>query len=219
VQAAAVAVAAALFQMSMTAEWSALDSLFTESQKLQDEREHSVPPASYGCDAPVAVKGPTPASIGPPISQSHKKAPKSKPKDAAAIWDADEVAEAGDVDDVDDGRPQPEYDLVYKQRISPEDLFLGIDPIRHPGTACSDEIVLKIKLPGARMADIDLDVRPTFVRMQAPKYKLKAYLPERVDEQRGHAKWDGAKEELVVTLPVVAQIQGKLPTSMSDEID
>ena len=30
-----------------------------------------------------------------------------------------------DAHDLDDGRPQPEYEIVFKQRVSPEDLFLG----------------------------------------------------------------------------------------------
>ena len=46
-----------------------------------------------------------------------------------------------------------------------------------------------------------------------------AYLPEKVDEARGRAQWDGAKEELSVTLPVVPALDSKLATSVSDELD
>lgn len=205
---------------SISSEWNALDKLFTDADELHAARS-GAPPASYGVDAPVAYKGPTPGSIGPPQKQrvaKPKPAPtKEAPKDKGAIWDENEVD--GDVDEVDDGRPQPEYDIVYKQNVSPEDMFLGIDPIRHPGTGCSDEVVLKVQLPGTKLADIDLDVRPTFVRLQAPKYKLKVYMPERVDEQRGNAKWDGDKGLLSVTLPVVHEIDAKLATSVSDELD
>ena len=40
-------------------------------------------------------------------------------------------------------RRQPEYTIVYKQKVSPEDMFLGIDPFRHAGI--SDAIVLEVK--------------------------------------------------------------------------
>lgn len=207
--------------MGSAAEWGAIDALFKEATDLHESRP--VPKPSYGCDAPVTVKGPTPGSIGPPkkATAPAKKYPKATaPKrDPKEIWDAAEVADAGDVDDIDDGRAQPMYDIVFKQRVSPEDMFLGIDPVRHEGTACADDIVLKVELPGTKLADIDLDVRPTFVRLQAPKYKLKAYLPETVNEQRGNAKWDADKELLTVTLPVVPQLDGKLQTSISDELD
>eukprot|EP00965_Chrysotila_dentata_P040095 1331314-Pleurochrysis_carterae.AAC.1 len=52
-------------------------------------------------------------------------------------------------------------------------------------------------------------VRPSFPRDDACLHDLRRENVERfaMSAQRGHAKWDGAKEELVVTLPVVAQIQ------------
>tara|TARA_B100000524_G_scaffold10454_1_gene6199 strand:+ start:1966 stop:2148 length:183 start_codon:yes stop_codon:yes gene_type:complete len=44
---------------------------------------------------------------------------------------------------------------------------------------------LEVNLPKTRLADIALDVRQSFVRVLAPSYQLKAYLPELVDEQKG----------------------------------
>ena len=129
------------------------------------------------------------------------------------------MLEAGDVDDVDDGRQQPEYDIVFKQNVRPEDFFLGVDPVRHPGISCSDALVLKVTLPNTKLADIDLDVRPTFVRVSAPKYKLKAHLGQKVDENKGNAKWDADKAMLMVTLPIVDDWDGKLATSNSNDID
>jgi hypothetical protein len=143
---------------------------------------------------------------------------RTKPKaDPSAIWDAAEVGD--EPDDIDDGRPQPEYNIVYKQNVSPEDMFLGIDPLRHSGVSCSDALALRIRLPGCKLADLDLDVRPTYVRLQAPKYKLKAYLPATVDEKRGKATWDKEAETLTVSLPVVPALDSKFTTSVSDELD
>ena len=163
----------------------------------------------------------TPGMIGPPATHKPKAAatPK-KPADPNAIWDADEVGEAGDADeDEDDGRAQPEYDVVFKQNVSPEDMFLGIDPLRNPGVAMSDELTLRVKLPGTKLADIELDVRSTFVRVGAPRFRLKAYLPEKVDEQKGNAKWDADKAELKVTLPIIHDWDAKAAVSSANDLD
>ena len=117
------------------------------------------------------------------------------------------------------GRRQPEYDIVFKQNVTPEDFFLGMDPVRHQGISCSDALVLKVVLPETKLADIDLDVRPTFVRVGAPKWKLKAALGERVDETKGNAKWDADKATLTVTLPIIHDFDSKFATSSSNEID
>ena len=193
------------------AAWGALDKLFTDSEAALQQ-----PKTSYGSDAPVAVKGMTPGMIGPP-----KKAAVAKAKPAPApavdnneIWDADAV-DAVD-DEPDDGRPQAEYEIVYKQNVSAQDMFLGADFERHPGISCSDALLLKVMLPETKLADIELDVRPTFVRVQAPKFKLKAWLPDKVDEAKGTAKWDGDKSTLLVTMPIV---RDDMKYSTSNELD
>ena len=85
--------------------------------------------------------------------------------------------------------------------------------------SCSDELVLKVTLPNTKLADIDLDVRPTFVRVGAPRYKLKAQLTERVDESKGNAKWDGERSLLTVTMPIIHDYDGKLTSSSANELD
>ncbi len=213
-------------------DWAALD-------KMLNAEADAPPPTSYGRDAPVKASGITPAAIGPAkvegrtASRKPAPAPAPAPRDGGAIWDADEVRD-DDADDPHDTRPEPEHSVCYKQRVSPEDMFLGIDPLRHAGTACSDAIVLKVRvshetralpalrtpthprryhkhpatpsgprpladivltrapphaarqveLPGTRLDQVDLDVRPTFAKVSAPKFKLRVHLPEKVDEKR-----------------------------------
>ena len=144
---------------------------------------------------------------------------------------------------------------MFKQNVTPEDFFLGVDPLRHQGLSCSDALVLKIHLPETKLADIDLDVRrpaacvarpasglrhiratprhvvydlrcmplqkvrPTFVRLMAPKFKVKIHLGEKVDDQKGNAKWESEKSMLVVTLPIVHDWDSKMQTSAADELD
>lgn len=204
-------------------DWAALDKLFQDGLQV----DHAVPKPSYGKDAPVKVTGMTPGMIGPPkvtAEQQQQKAKaaakaKKKPSDPNEIWADEEVRDEGDPDEVDDGRKQPDYEIVFKQNVSPEDLYLGIDPLRHSGVSCSDALVLKVVLPETKVADIDLDVRPTFVRLGAPKYKLKVHLGEKVDDQKGNAKWDGDKSTLTVTLPIVHDWESKFTTSVADELD
>lgn len=208
--------------MSTYGDWEALDAMFSSDPAEQQQQQPlAAPPAtSYGRDGPVNVVGPSPGMIGPPKKAPPKKEAKpTKKADPNEIWSDAEVLEAGDVDDVDDGRAQPEYDLVFKQNVTPEDYFLGVDPLRHPGLSCSDELLLKVTLPETKLADIDLDVRPTFVRLSAPKYKLKVHLSERVDDAKGNAKWDADKALLTVSLPIVHDYDGKMTTSAADEID
>ena len=207
--------------MTSMRDFEALDQLFAstavdDSKPLKQEKTH------YGVDGPVKVTGPSPGSIGPAKKAAPKKAaaaPAKKKADPNEIWGDDEVRDAGDVDDIDDGRTQPEYDIIFLQKQTPEDAFLGVDPIRHAGISCSDELKLKVILPDTKLSDIDLDVRPTFVRVSAPKYKLRCSLVERVDETKGNAKWDADKGTLTVTLPIVHDWDSKLSVSKADEMD
>jgi len=198
------------------ADWEALDAMFA-ANNIEVENPYAT---SYGRDAPVKAVGPSPGMIGPPKIAPKKAQAKKAASDPSAIWSEAEVRDAGDIDDIDDGRSQPEYDIVFKQNVTPEDMFMGIDPLRHPGISCSDALVLKVTLPDTKLSDIDLDVRPTFVRIGAPKYKLKVQLTETVDENKGNAKWDKEKSLLTVTLPIVHDLDGKLvTTSSANEID
>ena len=210
-------------------DFAALDAMFaaTAGQSSSAATPADAPlqqgATAYGRDAPIkaGIVTASPAGIGPAKKAPPKKAPapKKKAADPNEIWSETEVAEAGDVDDVDDGRKVPEYDIVFKQNVTPEDFFLGVDPVRHQGISCSDEVVLKVQLPGAKLAEIDLDVRPTFARISAPQWKLKAQFPDRVDETKGKAQWDADKEMLTVTLPIIHDLDTKLTTSAADEID
>ena len=106
---------------------------------------------------------------------------------------------------------------MFKQRVSPEDMFLGIAPLRHGGTGCSAALVLKVELPETKLAEIDLDVKPMVARLQTPRFRLRAHLPEQVDDKSGDAKWDAAKHVLTVTLPIVRE--GFAQASRADDLD
>ena len=134
-------------------------------------------------------------------AESAAKVPPPKEEDPDAIWDAEEVA-AHDPDFDDDGRTVPEYDIHYKQNVGSEDIFLGMSG-KTPLTSDCKFMVLRIKLPGAKLKDIDLTVEKQKIVVQDPTYRLATYLPYPSDDSQGKAKWLAEKEILSVTLPIV----------------
>lgn len=127
-----------------------------------------------------------------------------KPKDPKAIWDEDEVADRDDVEDASDPRPRPKYDIVYKQNVTSEDMFLGMSDVDPSSNSCNF-VVLKIKFPGDKLKDIDLDVTQTRIVAQSPTHRLSTYLPHPVKHKDGNAKWDAKRETLIVTLPIIRE--------------
>ena len=66
-----------------------------------------------------------PGLIGAPQSRAptKPKVPAGPAPDSDDIWGTDEVSTP---DDASDPRPLPEYDILYKQRVSTEDIYLGM---------------------------------------------------------------------------------------------
>ena len=123
-------------------------------------------------------------------------------KDPDAIWDELDDEEAVDPDFEDDGREVPEYDIHYKQNVGSEDVFLGMSG-KTPLTSDCKFMVLRIKLPGAKLKDIDLTVEKQKIIVQDPTYRLCTYLPYPAEDKKGRAQWIAEKEVLSVTLPIL----------------
>lgn len=85
------------------------------------------------------------------------------------IWDANEVEEGVEFDTSDDPRMQPEYDIVYKQRVTTEDIYLQMGN-KTPSTASCEDMVVKINLPGVqKIAEIDVDLYDKFLDCRTAK--------------------------------------------------
>uniref|UniRef100_A0A8C1BJJ3 Dynein axonemal assembly factor 6 n=1 Tax=Cyprinus carpio carpio TaxID=630221 RepID=A0A8C1BJJ3_CYPCA len=83
------------------------------------------------------------------------------------IWDEDEGTEEAHFDDLTDPRPQPEYEIVLKQSVGTEDLFLGFSR-KDPSSMCCDSMLLR---------DIELVIISTlsivdFHTINSPLFKL-----------------------------------------------
>ena len=94
------------------------------------------------------------------IHVEKKTANNGKEKD---IWQESEVEEGVKYEVRDDPRMQPDYDIIYKQRLTSEELFLQMGN-KTPATSSCEDMVVKIKLPGvATVAEIDLNVHEKFL--------------------------------------------------------
>lgn len=89
------------------------------------------------------------------------------------------------------------------QAVETTDAFLGMS-LKDASSTCCEDIVIRIELPGTEAkGEIDLDVNDTNLTVRSPKYKLFLHLPHKVKADAGKAKWDGTKEELYISLPII----------------
>uniref|UniRef100_A0A8C6UK41 PIH1 domain containing 3 n=1 Tax=Neogobius melanostomus TaxID=47308 RepID=A0A8C6UK41_9GOBI len=166
----------------------ALSALLNPQQEQEDEDCERQNPSAALCPGNI---GPKPKKETPAVSSSF-----SNSKD---IWTEEEVAEGSQFDDLDDARPQPEFEVIMKQSVGTEDIFLGLNG-KDPSSMSCEALLVKVKLPDTKLADVVLDVRETFLDLRTPKYKLGLHLPHPVHSQEGKAQFFREKEELEVTL-------------------
>lgn len=98
-------------------------------------------------------------------------------------------------------RISPEYNIIYKQTVSPEDIYLPLSN-KTPATNSCEEICIEIQLPNETV-DVDqmvLDVRDNCVDLQTPTYRLNVPFPKQIDPDHGKAEWDSLKKMLTLTL-------------------
>ncbi|XP_061454751.1 dynein axonemal assembly factor 6 isoform X2 [Rhineura floridana] len=113
-----------------------------------------------------------PGSIGPPKASATPATTQVKSGDSKEIWNPDEVPEGSEYDDAWDSREQPEYEILFKQHVVAEDMFLGMSR-KDPSSACCEDMLIKIKLPDTKASDITLDIRETVLDLRSPqKFQL-----------------------------------------------
>jgi hypothetical protein len=104
----------------------------------------------------------------------------AKKKKSKDIWDEDEVPREDQVEDPNDNRKRPRYpcslplmpltqcvscryEILYKQSVSTEDVFLGLGD-KSPSSEDCEAMVVKVHFPGCTLKDLELDVsRERFV--------------------------------------------------------
>ena len=112
------------------------------------------------------------------------------------FWQCEAVDEQKAEKNPQEEKAEPEYELKYRYEQS----LSEVDPVR------PSELVIQISLPDMSSAkDIDLDVLEHLLTLESTKHKLVLKLPYPVHEDQGEAKFDKAKHNLAVSLPVKAK--------------
>eukprot|EP01060_Flectonema_neradi_P029397 TRINITY_DN405_c6_g1_i1.p1 TRINITY_DN405_c6_g1~~TRINITY_DN405_c6_g1_i1.p1 ORF type:complete len:215 (+),score=44.95 TRINITY_DN405_c6_g1_i1:52-696(+) len=186
-----------------------------ESDRAQGKRVTGYSASTAG-QQPAAVKtgADTPGNLGPQISAAtaaagvnfSKEKPRKKiPIDEKDIWDADEIVDLA----VLEKRERPEHEILFKQQVGSNDVFLGLDYEKDPSSSSCEEMVIRIELPKENLAkDIKLDVEANSIDLRSPNYRLILPLQRTVLTNRGSAKWESDKKRMIVTLVIDKSAQG-----------
>jgi len=141
--------------------------------------------------------------MAPPIEEpikEEKKEDKKKLMKPTDIWDVDEVKDIPV--DKNESRMRPEFEVMFRQKLGTEDVYLGMSDIDPSSTKCQ-ELLMKVYLPKTRFKDVSLDVTDQVVCIQSSKYYLYHILPYKVNDKEGKAQWVSDKEMLTITLPII----------------
>jgi hypothetical protein len=170
-------------------------------EQAQAEKE-SLPPnyiaAGQGGKAGGFVPGQTKMAVKKPADLQKKK---------DDVWE-DQDLRAGSgvtVKDKGDDRAEPKYDILLRQDLGSQDLYLNLGD-RDPGSDHCNTIVVKVFMPDTELKNISLEVLQDRVLVQAPKYRLNLALPHPVRKDDGKAEWEKLKACLKVTLPIEQKI-------------
>ncbi|EFA04053.2 dynein axonemal assembly factor 6 [Tribolium castaneum] len=98
-----------------------------------------------------------------------------------------------------DWKKTPKWDISYRQKVTPSDMFLQMGA-KTPSTSSCEDMVVTIDLPGEHMQNMDIKVLPKQLEVSSPNFSLNIPLPQPVHPQKGDAKWDKDRERLTVTL-------------------
>ncbi|XP_077414415.1 dynein axonemal assembly factor 6 isoform X1 [Vanacampus margaritifer] len=168
----------------------ALSALLSSQQEEENDED-------YEDMSPYSRMGP--GHVGPPAKKEKEESSAYTKVNSKDVWNEEEVAEGPQYDDVTDPRPQPEYEIILKQSVGTEDVFLGLSR-KDPSSMCCEAMLVKIKLPDSKASDVTLDVKEKFLDLRTPKYRLALHLPHPVHHQEGKAQFFSEREELEVTL-------------------
>ncbi|KAF0757036.1 hypothetical protein AaE_004399 [Aphanomyces astaci] len=141
------------------------------------------------------------ANIPLPKEALNRRIGQIVPQDLKAIWTDDEVAGSDD-DDEFDTRTRPKYEVLFKQEVMTEDVFLGLGD-KDPSSSNCDHITIKMVFPGHCLDEIGLDLNKRRLVAQSHACKLVLYWPTPVQHKRGRATWDAKTDTLAVTVPVL----------------
>jgi len=74
----------------------------------------------------------------------------------SSIWTEEEVNIKAE--EPADDRPQPKFDVLMKQHVGTEDVFLGLSD-RDPSSTHCDSILVKVWLPNTKLSQVQVDIQ------------------------------------------------------------
>uniref|UniRef100_G1RUE5 Dynein axonemal assembly factor 6 n=1 Tax=Nomascus leucogenys TaxID=61853 RepID=G1RUE5_NOMLE len=146
-----------------------------------------------------------PGNIGPPQIEELKVIPETSEENNEDIWNSEEIPEGAEHDDMWDVREIPEYEIIFRQQVGTEDIFLGLSK-KDSSTGCCSELVAKIKLPNTNPSDIQIDVQETILDLRTPQKKLLITLPELVECASAKAFYVPETETLEISMTMKREL-------------
>ena len=98
----------------------------------------------------------------------------------------------------EDDRPKPKYEILYKQNVGTEDIYLGLSDKDISSNSC-DQLLMKVYLPNTNLKEIGLEVKEQSVHLTTPQFLLNHILQYKVFKDKTEAKWDKNKGLLLLT--------------------
>ncbi|XP_039734874.1 dynein axonemal assembly factor 6 [Pteropus medius] len=182
---------------------SSISTLQTLSELLYPKEEDDFESGQSNCSSAIGAMGP--GNIGPPKTEELTAIPQASCETNEEIWNPDEVPERAEHDDMWDVREIPEYELIYKQQVGTEDIFLGLTR-KDPSTACCEDLVVKIKLPNTNLSEIKIDIQEMILDLRTPNKKLLLNFPHPVDCNSAKALYIPETETLEVTVTLKREL-------------
>ncbi|XP_039089457.1 dynein assembly factor 6, axonemal [Hyaena hyaena] len=176
---------------------SSVSALQALSKLLYPEEEDDSEAGQPNCSYAYGAMGP--GNIGPPSIEELKVVPQSSDENVENIWNPEEVPEGAEHNDIWDVREIPEYEIIFKQQVGTEDIFLGFSR-KDSSTACCEDLVVKVKLPNTNPSDIQIDIQEMILDLRTPNKKLLITLPHPVECNSAKAFYILETETLEVTL-------------------
>ncbi|XP_047572692.1 dynein axonemal assembly factor 6 isoform X1 [Lutra lutra] len=176
---------------------SSVSALQALSKLLYPEEEDDFETGQVpNCSSVLGAMGP--GNIGPPTREEVQVIPQSSDENGEAIWNPEEVPEGAEHEDMWDVREIPEYEIIFKQQVGTEDIFLGFSR-KDSSTACCEDLVVKIKLPNTNPSEIKIDIQEMVLDLRTPDKKLLITLPHPVECNSAKAFYILETETLEVT--------------------
>lgn len=96
------------------------------------------------------------------------------------IWNEKDFKKEDNI--IEDGRKQPEYDVLFKQTVGAEDVYFGLSG-KDNSSNCCDELSIKIKLPDTNIKEISIEVKQQSIHLNVRLINNINYITSLIESQ------------------------------------